>query len=251
MKILHSADLHLDAPFAGRTPVQADRLRQALLKIPGQLAELCRRESCDLVLLAGDLFDGPWTRDSYQALYIALEEMGTFSVFMSYAQGMMEPLRWLVDIVSDLITTQVNIERFTNLLAVKSDVIDTPEVIEKYGTSFEPKRKNWEPVHGEIEFKDVWFKYPDSDRYVLQNFNLKINAVTLVIVISRVAPIFSVIGVIVKVCSVDVGNKAFSKSRGVIDSFFAVNNVTFNHTVFSIKCDVAVFKAYNSFFCIA
>ena len=61
--------------------------------------------------------------------YIALEEIGTFSVFMSYAQGMMEPLRWLVDIVSDLITTQVNIERFTNLLAVQSDVIDTPEVV--------------------------------------------------------------------------------------------------------------------------
>ena len=53
--------------------------------------------------------------------YIAQEQIGTFSVFMSYAQGMMEPLRWLVDIVSDLITTQVNIERFTNLLAVKSD----------------------------------------------------------------------------------------------------------------------------------
>ena len=73
--------------------------------------------------------------------YIALEELGTFSVFMSYAQGMMEPLRWLVDIVSDLITTQVNIERFTNLLAVQSDVIDTPEVVEKYGDCFEPKRK--------------------------------------------------------------------------------------------------------------
>ena len=28
--------------------------------------------------------------------YIALEELGTFSVFMSYAQGMMEPLRWLL-----------------------------------------------------------------------------------------------------------------------------------------------------------
>ena len=37
--------------------------------------------------------------------YIAGEEIGTYSVFMSYAQGMMEPLRWLVDIISDLITT--------------------------------------------------------------------------------------------------------------------------------------------------
>ena len=106
--------------------------------------------------------------------YIALEEMGTFSVFMSYAQGMMEPLRWLVDIVSDLITTQVNIERFTNLLAVRSDVVDTPEVIEKYGDSFEPKKENWEPIRGDIEFRDVTFQYPDGEETVLENFSLKI-----------------------------------------------------------------------------
>ena len=106
--------------------------------------------------------------------YIAMEEMGTFSVFMSYAQGMMEPLRWLVDIVSDLITTQVNIERFTNLLAVKSDVIDTPEVIEKYGDSLNPKKENWEPLKGDIEFRDVTFQYPDGDEIVLDNFSLRI-----------------------------------------------------------------------------
>ena len=106
--------------------------------------------------------------------YIALEEIGIFSVFMSYAQGMMEPLRWLVDIVADLITTQVNIERFTNLLSVQSDVIDTPEVIEKYGDCFQPKKENWEPIKGDIEFKDVSFQYPDGEETVLENFSLKI-----------------------------------------------------------------------------
>ena len=106
--------------------------------------------------------------------YIDAEEMGTFSVFMSYAQGMMEPLRWLVDIVSDLITTQVNIERFTNLLAVKSDVVDTPEVIEKYGDSFNPKKENWEELKGDIEFRDVTFRYPDGEEKVLEHFSLKV-----------------------------------------------------------------------------
>ena len=106
--------------------------------------------------------------------YIATSQIGTFSVFMSYAQGMMEPLRWLVDIVSDLITTQVNIERFTNLLAVQSDVVDTPEVVEKYGDSFDPKRENWESIRGDIEFRDVTFQYPDGEETVLENFSLKI-----------------------------------------------------------------------------
>ena len=106
--------------------------------------------------------------------YIASEEVGLFSVFMSYAQGMMEPLRWLVDIVSDLITTQVNIERFTGVLAVKSDVEDTPEVIKKYGDSLNPKKENWEELRGDIEFKDVTFRYPDGEETVLENFSLKI-----------------------------------------------------------------------------
>ena len=106
--------------------------------------------------------------------YIALEEIGTFSVFMSYAQGMMEPLRWLVDIVSDLITTQVNIERFTDLLSVQSDVIDTAEVAEKYGDCFEPKKENWEPIKGDIEFRDVTFRYPDGEETVLEHFSLRI-----------------------------------------------------------------------------
>lgn len=110
----------------------------------------------------------------WQGGYIARSEVGTFSVFMSYAQGMMEPLRWLVDVVSDLITTQVNIERFTNLLAVRSDVNDTPEVVEHYGDSLNPKKENWEPLHGDIEFRDVTFRYPDGEETVLEHFSLKI-----------------------------------------------------------------------------
>ena len=140
-----------------------------------------RRKSIRASRLRG-LFSGTMTFASSAALaivlwkggYIALEEMGTFSVFMSYAQGMMEPLRWLVDIISELITTQVNIERFTNLLAVKSDVIDTPEVVEKYGDCFEPKKENWEPIRGDIEFRDVTFQYPDGEETVLDNFSLRI-----------------------------------------------------------------------------
>ncbi len=105
---------------------------------------------------------------------IAESEVGTFAMFMSYAQNMMEPVRWVIDAISDLITTQVNIERLTRLLETKSDVTDTPEVIERYGDSFEPKRENWEELRGDIEFDDVSFKYPDGDEMVLEHFSLKI-----------------------------------------------------------------------------
>ncbi len=106
--------------------------------------------------------------------YIAASEVGTFSMFMSYAQGMMEPVRWLIDAISSLITTQVNIERFSRLVETVPDVADTPEVIEKYGDSFEPKRENWEEIRGDIVFKDVSFKYPDGEEYILEHFDLKI-----------------------------------------------------------------------------
>ncbi len=106
--------------------------------------------------------------------YIAASEVGTFSMFMSYAQGMMEPVRWIVDAISDVITTQVNIERLTRLLSTRSDVTDSPEVIAKYGDAFSPKKENWEHIRGDIAFEDVSFKYPDGDEYVLEHFNLEI-----------------------------------------------------------------------------
>lgn len=82
MKILHSADIHLDAPFAGRTAEEAAFLRRELLAVPGKLADLCVSQQCDMVLLAGDLFDGAYSRESYRALYSALERMAV-PVFVS------------------------------------------------------------------------------------------------------------------------------------------------------------------------
>lgn len=82
MKILHSADLHLDTPFTGRSPEQAQFLREQLLSVPDQLVRLCRQEQCDLFLLSGDLFDGPWTRESLHILRNALEDCAV-PVFIS------------------------------------------------------------------------------------------------------------------------------------------------------------------------
>ena len=82
LKILHSADWHLDTPFVGHSPEQAACLRQALLQVPDQLSRLCRREGCDLVLLSGDLFDGPYSPESLQAVKTALKE-ANIPVFIS------------------------------------------------------------------------------------------------------------------------------------------------------------------------
>ena len=105
---------------------------------------------------------------------LAAEQVGTFSMFMSYAQGLMEPVRWLVETLALFVNGKVNIERYTKLMETQPSVNDSPEVVAKYGDAFSPKRQNWEDIKGDIEFKDVDFKYPGSDEYVLRNFNLKI-----------------------------------------------------------------------------
>ena len=110
---------------------------------------------------------GMMTRDG-------IMKIGTLSVFLSYAVGMVEPLQFIIQNVSAFIGIQANIERFTDLLAEPSDVADTPEVIERYGDSFHPKYENWEELRGDIEFKDVTFRYPDGEENVLEHFNLKV-----------------------------------------------------------------------------
>lgn len=112
-------------------------------------------------------------------------ELGTLSVFMSYALGMMEPVQWVVRAISQLIIVQVNVERFTRLMETESDVCDTKEVIEKYGDSFEPKKENWEPLYGDVTFEDVSFRYPDGDEYVLEHFNLHVPQGTNVAIVGE------------------------------------------------------------------
>ena len=124
----------------------------------------------------------------WQGGHITMEgvmEIGTLSVFMSYALGMMEPIQWIVRSISDLITVQVNVERFSTLMETESDVRDTKEVEKTYGDSFDPKRENWEPLHGDITFEDVSFRYPDGDEYVLEHFNLHIPQGTNVAIVGE------------------------------------------------------------------
>jgi len=120
--------------------------------------------------------------------YLALDgiiKIGTLSVFATYAMNLMEPVQWAVGAFADLIAVQVNVERFTNLMETESDVADSPEVVEKYGDTFHPKKENWEPLYGDIEFKDVSFMYPDGDEYVLEHFNLKVPQGTNVAIVGE------------------------------------------------------------------
>ena len=95
-----------------------------------------------------------------------------------------EPIQQLARNIADIISVQANIERVTGLLDQKL-ITDTPEVIAKYGDSFEPKRKTGEPIKGDIEFRDVSFHYPDGNEEVLSHFNLKVPHGTTVAIVGE------------------------------------------------------------------
>lgn len=101
-------------------------------------------------------------------------KIGTLSVFMSYALGIMEPIQHIVEAVSSFIALQASIERTSELLETAPNVKDTAEVEEVYGDTFHPKREHWEPLHGDVEFRDVSFHYPDGEELVLSHFDLMV-----------------------------------------------------------------------------
>ena len=80
MKILHSADWHLDSPLQGRNEAATAALKAAMLALPGQVAAAA--QGCDLMLLAGDLFDGAASPQSIRALKEALKD-AAIPVFIS------------------------------------------------------------------------------------------------------------------------------------------------------------------------
>lgn len=103
-----------------------------------------------------------------------LVQIGTLSVFMSYALGMLEPIQVIINTITRMIAVGVNIERYLALMNTTGEVYDSEEIIEKYGDAFHPKYENFEELYGDVEFKDVTFQYPDGEEVILDHFNLKV-----------------------------------------------------------------------------
>lgn len=73
MKLLHTADLHLDSPFAASDIFTAEDRRAEQRALLGRIFDLAKSEKCDMILIAGDLFDGkyvtPETSSYVKALF--------------------------------------------------------------------------------------------------------------------------------------------------------------------------------------
>ena len=114
-----------------------------------------------------------------------LLDFGILSAFITYAVSTIEPIVWVSGVISEAVSAQVGIERVTGLLNEPVTITDSPEVVEIYGDTFKPIRENWEPVLGGVTFENVWFKYPDGDENVLEDFSLNILPGTTVAIVGE------------------------------------------------------------------
>lgn len=111
--------------------------------------------------------------------------LGTLSAFFSYATGLFEPIQQTARNLSEFISLQASLERVLGLLEEEPQVTDAPEVTKAYGDAFHTRPENWPPIHGDITFEDVSFRYPDGTEDVLSHFDLHIPAGTTVAIVGE------------------------------------------------------------------
>jgi DNA repair protein SbcD/Mre11 len=75
LTVVHAADIHLDTPLIGLARYEGapvERIREATRRAFSALVELCITKHAELLLLAGDLYDGSW-KDYSTGLFFAAE----------------------------------------------------------------------------------------------------------------------------------------------------------------------------------
>lgn len=100
---------------------------------------------------------------------------GTIVVFSSYAVQFFEPVKQFARVFTELQYTQASAERVVTLLDTSNDIVDSQEVQERFGDMFDSNREEWPDFDGNIEFKNVTFRYKEGGN-ILENFNLSIKA---------------------------------------------------------------------------
>ncbi len=101
--------------------------------------------------------------------------VGTLYLFANYVWQFFDPVNNIVSIYAQFQQAQASAERIVSLIETKADIVDTEEVIAKYGTLFDYKRENFEPLIGDVEFANVSFKYHVGEQ-VLTDFSLQVKA---------------------------------------------------------------------------
>lgn len=91
---------------------------------------------------------------------MTLGQVTSFLIYLGYLIWPMIAFGWIVNLTQ---RASASMDRLLEVMKVEPQIKDTDE------TDYSIKE-----IKGKITFKDVWFKYPDSENYVLKGINLEI-----------------------------------------------------------------------------
>ncbi len=83
MRLLHTGDLHLDSAFCSYGAKDAENQREAGRDLLRRIFECAKNESCDMMLIAGDLFDSKFVTPESAELFCSLVEKYDIPVVLS------------------------------------------------------------------------------------------------------------------------------------------------------------------------
>lgn len=129
IKILHTGDIHLDSAFAGLDTRHAEIRRNELRAAFTSMMTYARENNVDLLLIAGDLFDGDLV--TRETLALLTREFARFERPVFIAPGNHDPASSASVWARDLFPGNVHVFRTDTLSAV--DLPDLPVTVYGYG----------------------------------------------------------------------------------------------------------------------
>ena len=100
-------------------------------------------------------------------------DVATLYLFVSYSLRFFDPVIALANILAELQQAQAAAERIVSLIEEEPQIVDLPEIKEKYGDILHLKVENYLEIKGNVSFKNVTFSYV-KDEIILDNFNLEV-----------------------------------------------------------------------------
>ncbi|WP_124223035.1 ABC transporter ATP-binding protein [Aquisalibacillus elongatus] len=88
--------------------------------------------------------------------------LGTLVAFIGFMDRVYQPLRRLINSMTQLTQSHASMDRVFEFLDEEYDIVD------------DPNAKELKSVHGDVEFENVSFRYDDEDEIVLKDINLSI-----------------------------------------------------------------------------
>ena len=95
----------------------------------------------------------------FMANSILITDVSIFVLFIGFVKAIYDPIQEFTDLFTELMSTQSSVEKILSLIETKPTIEDREDVIAKYGTLLEPKKDQYEPMQGDIQFDHVKFSY--------------------------------------------------------------------------------------------